>query len=78
MEFLALIHSDQTAWKGRSNEDRESVYDRYGELARVVEAAWSSPVAVELEGIDAAQPFSEGTWLEPGTPRPGEPTTRCP
>ncbi|MGI8974962.1 MAG: hypothetical protein ACR2HI_12415 [Gaiella sp.] len=78
MEFLALIHSDQTAWKGRSNEDRESVYDRYGELARVLEAAWSSPVTVEPEGVDAAQSLFGSTWLEPGTPRPGEPTTRCP
>lgn len=71
MEFLALIHSDQAAWKGLSNEDRESMYDRYGEFARVVEAAWSSPVTVEPEGVDAAQSLFGRYLARARYPAPG-------
>ena len=54
MEFLALIHSDQTAWEGLSDEDRDSVYERYGEFARAAEAAGVLRGGGELEATTAA------------------------
>ena len=34
MEFLALIHTDETAWEAMSDDERQAVYQRYMDFSQ--------------------------------------------
>jgi hypothetical protein len=39
VQFITLIHTDEEPWEAFSDEERESLYERYRALARDAEAA---------------------------------------
>lgn len=39
MEYLALIHADESVWERMTDADREAAYEQYGEFARAASSA---------------------------------------
>ena len=73
MEFLALIHADESTWDGLSDEERESAYEQYMEFSRAGRAAGvvvagnelgptSSATTVRIR--DGRQLVSDGPYAE--------------
>jgi len=39
MEYLALIHADQSVWETMADVERDAAYEQYGEFADAARAA---------------------------------------
>ncbi|HEX6724056.1 MAG TPA: YciI family protein [Gaiella sp.] len=39
MEYLALIHADQSVWETMTDAERDAAYEQYGEFAEAARAA---------------------------------------
>jgi hypothetical protein len=39
MEYLALIHADQSVWERMTDAERDAAYEQYGEFAEAARAA---------------------------------------
>jgi hypothetical protein len=50
MEFLALIHSDQAAWEGMSDDEQQAVYKRYMDFSERSEVVGGA----ELQSTESA------------------------
>jgi hypothetical protein len=50
MEFLALIHGDQASWEAMTDEERQSVYQRYMDFSDRPEVVGGA----ELQSTDTA------------------------
>jgi hypothetical protein len=39
MEYLALLHADQSVWGGETDAERDAAYEQYGEFSEAARAA---------------------------------------
>jgi hypothetical protein len=54
MEFLALIHADETAWLNASEDERAAVYGQYRDLSEEAQAAGVLVDGAELAPVATA------------------------
>lgn len=54
MEFLALVHADETVWEGMPAAEREAAYEQYGEFAAAARGAGVLVAGDELGPTAAA------------------------
>ena len=54
MEYLALIHADQSVWEGMTEGERDAAYEQYGEFAEAARAAGVLVGGEELASTSSA------------------------
>jgi len=54
MEYLALIHADQSVWERMTEAERDAAYEQYGEFAEAARAAGVLVAGEELASTASA------------------------
>ena len=69
MEFLALIHSDEKAWEGLSDDEQQAIYQRYTEFSQRDEVVGGAELqdttaATTVRVRDAERLVTDGPYAE--------------